>query len=298
MQLSCCLVILSFLMGDLGYCAQTDSSVSVSYTESEKQNNNQELKIIVKRKLVTTKVSKENVLQASNIDKHQNDFQISNKTQIDSIKSSRNRTLSTEDEQNALFCLEKDLLFSVKHQQCFPPLSDKACVAGQAKWFVARRSRLEGVCRKIPCSDPAAPVLHNGTCSALHTSNCPHNNRLFVNKFGRGYCDCDEGWRRHQEDELCYQDRSAGPCGPGETWLAGSCLSQDCGPDQRAWADGQCYTVDSEAGGCGLVLQAGRLVCRATEERGRGLLSGLARRCRAGRVWHKLRRRCVRLFRG
>merc|ERR1711872_10933 len=226
----------------------------------------------------------------------------------------KGRQLHRRDRKAARECRKKKLLFSTKDKKCHQPTSPGRCKNN--KWFVAVKGQLQGVCKVNKCQDNEKPILFNGTCSPLHGS-CPPGSRLFLNKRGEGYCDCDEGYSYNREDDSCYKEHTAGPCTSGEMWLQrntpqkhrtghkvwGKCKENKCEEGEVEWKDKKCYKVDEgemfdmcvsdEKGE--IVLEDNIITCKMVME-GRAVIGGVSRSCRRGRAWSRYRNRCVRVF--
>jgi len=222
--------------------------------------------------------------------------------------------LSRRDKKTARECRKKKLLFSTLDKKCHEPTTTGPCK--NDKWFVAVKGQLQGVCKRNPCPGEENPILFNGTCSSLYGS-CPPASRLFLNKRGVGFCDCDYGYSYSQEDDTCYKEHTPGPCGEKETWLRrrtpkkhrtghkvfGKCKVNKCEEGMLEWKDKKCYKVDQgemfamcvaeEKGE--IELEDEVLTCKLVME-GRAVVGGISRSCRRGRAWSRYRNRCVRVY--
>jgi hypothetical protein len=98
--------------------------------------------------------------------------------------------------------------FPFRGDSCNYPLSTSPCEEGE--WAVVTSSNMLA-CKPLPCEH--SKVLFNGKCIHMYdTVACPAvGDRLFVNKYGEGVCDCDDGWGRG-EDGRCYQEFTRGFC--------------------------------------------------------------------------------------
>lgn len=98
--------------------------------------------------------------------------------------------------------------FSFQRGSCYYPLSSEPCEEGE--WAVVTSLNMLA-CQPLPCEP--SKVLFNGKCIHMYdTLACPAvGERLFVNKYGEGVCDCDDGWGRG-EDGRCYQEFTRGFC--------------------------------------------------------------------------------------
>eukprot|EP00092_Neocalanus_flemingeri_P027772 GFUD01030146.1.p1 GENE.GFUD01030146.1~~GFUD01030146.1.p1 ORF type:complete len:350 (-),score=77.24 GFUD01030146.1:126-1175(-) len=222
--------------------------------------------------------------------------------------------LSRSDKKLARDCRKKHLLFSKKDNKCHEPTSEGPC--NNDKWFVAVKGKLEGVCRRNQCTSDETPILFNGTCSALF-GVCPNSSRLYLNKRGEGFCDCDQGFSYNIEDDKCHREHTQGPCTDKQTWLRrktpknhktghkvfGKCKENKCGEGEVEWKDEKCYTVDRgdminmclESQQGELVIENEVLACTMVT-RGRAVAMGIGRSCRRGRAWSSYRNRCVRVY--
>ena len=97
--------------------------------------------------------------------------------------------------------------FPFENGQCYVPSSSAPCREGE--WAVVTNSTL--TCEDIPCGP--VEVLLDGICSNLFDPiACPDTGeRLFLDRHGQGFCDCDNGWGRW-EDGSCYQEFTRGFC--------------------------------------------------------------------------------------
>merc|ERR1711915_889046 len=87
--------------------------------------------------------------------------------------------LSQQEKKAARNCRRKKLLYSLKDKKCHEPTTSGPC--RNNKWFVAIKGKLQGVCRRIPCTNEDTPILYNETCSPIY-GVCPDRQRLFLNK--------------------------------------------------------------------------------------------------------------------
>jgi len=225
-----------------------------------------------------------------------------------------NSKLSQQEKKAARNCRRKKLLYSLKDKKCHEPTSSGPC--RNNKWFVAIKGKLQGVCRRNPCTNEDTPILYNQTCSPIY-GVCPDRQRLFLNKKGEGFCDCDEGFSYNIADDSCHREYDLGPCNKGEIWqrieapkkhgtghkVFGECKMDKCGEGEREWKDGDCYLVDTgnsfemcmDSKKGGIILEDGLLTCKMVQD-GRSVIMGVGRSCRRGRTWSSYRNRCVRLF--
>merc|ERR1719481_833854 len=106
-------------------------------------------------------------------------------------KNSKNE-LSNNEKAKAKDCRKMKKVYSTKTGKCHQPTSQGPCKKN--KWFIAKRGRLDGVCRIPPCGE--GEVLYRGECQQAtgRSSVCPARHRLFLNKRGVGYCDCQQGF--------------------------------------------------------------------------------------------------------
>jgi len=229
-------------------------------------------------------------------------------------KRGKKGKLSRQDKKTARSCRKKKLLFSVVDKKCYEPTSSGPCKNNT--WFVSVPGKLQGVCRRNPCPGDENPILYDGVCSSLYGS-CPGGSRLYLNKRGVGFCDCDQGYSYSREDDACYKEHTPGPCTQGDTWLRratpskhrtghkvwGKCVLNKCEEGEVEWKDKKCYKVDQgemfemcvadERGE--LVLEDNVVTCKMVME-GRAVAMGISRSCRRGRAWSRYRNRCVRVF--
>jgi len=229
-------------------------------------------------------------------------------------KVNSNSKLSHSDKKKARACRKKQLLFSLTDTKCHNPTSEGPC--RNNKWFVAVKGKLEGVCRRNLCTSEENPIMYDGTCSGLYES-CPKSSRLYLNKRGRGFCDCDQGFSYNTEDDSCHREHTQGPCGEEETWLGrkapekhktghkvfGKCVQNKCENGEAKWKDKKCYKVDSgdmfnmclDSQHGELAIEDKLMTCKM-ETRGRAVIMGAGRSCRRGRTWSSYRNRCVRVY--
>ena len=98
--------------------------------------------------------------------------------------------------------------YPLGQENCFLPLSREPCDDGQ--WTVVTAdNRLK--CENIPCKNEEA--IFNETCINMFDSKACNNfgERLYIDKYGKGVCDCDDGWLRG-DDGACYQEFTRGFC--------------------------------------------------------------------------------------
>ena len=220
------------------------------------------------------------------------------------FRGNKNRHLTSTDKIKARECRRKNKLYFRKNKKCHQPLVQGPC-KNSTKWIVAIKGRLDGVCRERPCLDEATPILHNGTCVPIDYHACPRYSRLYLNKRGEGYCDCEAGYSRLSDgDGVCYRDFLPGPCDAGSSLVlvGGKCVLSPCPAGEMMWQDGSCHPADPGLAECegDLELVADlpsppSLSCRGWPGRGR-VITGNSRHCRRGRVWSSWRGSCVRLF--
>jgi len=196
----------------------------------------------------------------------------------------RAQKLSRREKTRARECRKRGRLYLRTEQKCYKPNEPGLC--RQGRWFVAERGRLDGVCQVPPCQDPNTPILYKGTCSSVYDT-CPDQNaRLYLNKRGVGFCECDEGFSFNTADGKCYRERTRGPCNRQQTWLSldkkkvakdqraghkrfGKCRRTKCGEGQVKWKGGVCADNGEEAvESCvqsadnAVELTDGRITCR------------------------------------
>merc|ERR1712215_222480 len=82
-----------------------------------------------------------------------------------------------------------------------------------------------GVCKRNLCTNEKTPIMFNGTCSQIY-GNCPHSSRLYINKRGLGFCDCDDGFSYNIADDKCYKEHTQGPCTPHRYGYGGGKLQR------------------------------------------------------------------------
>jgi len=208
----------------------------------------------------------------------------------------KNRHLTRTDKMNARECRRKKKLYFRKTKKCHRPLVQGPC-KNSTKWIIAIKGRLDGVCRERPCLDDATPILYNGTCVPIDNEDCPQHSRLYMNKRGEGYCDCDGGYSQY-EDGLCYREQLAGPCENQTVLVGGECVTSPCQPGEMMWSDGECHRTEPDLDQCDghlLLDTAGTVTCQPRQDMGRAI-TGNTRNCRRGRVWSSWRRKCVRIF--
>lgn len=221
------------------------------------------------------------------------------------FRGNKNRHLTRTDKMKARECRRKKKLYFRKSQKCHQPLVQGPCKTSN-KWLVAIKGRLDGVCRERPCLDDATPILYNGTCVPIDNEDCPQYSRLYLNKRGEAYCDCETGYSRLSDgDGDCYRDFLTGPCVPGSSLVlvAGQCVPDPCQAGEIMWSDGKCRPVQAGLDQCegDLELQPDTelVTCQARQDPGAPgprVIMGNTRTCRRGQVWSRWRGRCVRLF--
>jgi len=140
----------------------------------------------------------------------------------------RQERLTVREKRRARECRKRGRLYRRSDQKCYKANHQGICPVG--RWFVAEKGRLDGVCQALPCSQPDTPVLYQGTCSPVFDTCGQPNTRLYLNKKGRGFCGCDEGFSYNHQDSRCYRERTRGPCPDGQTWLS---LDKKKVPKQR-----------------------------------------------------------------
>jgi len=219
------------------------------------------------------------------------------------FRGNKNRHLKRTDKMKARECRRKKKLYFRKTKNCHQPLLQGPCKAS-TKWIVAVKGRLDGVCRPRPCLDGATPILYNGTCVPIDSGSCPQHSRLYVNKRGEGYCDCEAGYSRLSDGAGdCYRDFLTGPCDPGASLVlvGGECVPSPCQPGEMMWSDGECWPAQPDLAQCEGDLElhpaTQTLTCQPwpAQEMGRAI-TGNTSHCRRGQVWSRWRGRCVRLF--
>ena len=91
--------------------------------------------------------------------------------------------------------------YPLENGKCFPPLSMEPCEEGHWTVIMAdKRMR----CQAIPCKEGQA--LFARICVPVFEKlACPKSGeRLYVNQYGKGFCDCDDDWERG-DDGVCYE---------------------------------------------------------------------------------------------
>ena len=217
---------------------------------------------------------------------------------FDKKKHKKNK-LSRRNKKKAANCRKRGLLLSVKDRKCYKPTLKGPCKDGE--WFVAVKRQLQGFCKINECTSEENPIMFNGTCSALYGS-CPPSSRLYLNKRGRGFCDCEEGFSFSPADSVCHREQRQGPCAEGQTWQCrkppkknrrghqawGRCKEVECGEGEVEWRDRKCYKVDSgqifdkclEDRDGQLVIEDGVITCSRREGRSRSLAREVVGSCR------------------
>lgn len=71
---------------------------------------------------------------------------------------------------------------------------------------------MQPTCASKPCGPNS--VLLEGKCRTPVMS-CPPSQRLIVNEYGEGECDCAPGLVYFEATRMCYAPYSQGPCLPG-----------------------------------------------------------------------------------
>jgi len=229
------------------------------------------------------------------------------------MKKSKGK-LTRRDKKSARECRKKKLLFSTIDKKCHEPTSAGPCKNN--KWFVAVKGQLQGACRTNQCTNDETPIMFNKTCSELYGS-CPKFSRLYLNKRGLGFCDCDEGYSYDIEAGTCFKEHTQGPCTDEQTWLRrrtpknhktghkvfGKCKLNKCEEGQIEWKNKKCYKVEKRAmfdmcvenENGEMVVEDDVLTCKMVLE-GRAVSLGVSRSCRRGRAWSPYRKRCVRVY--
>ena len=207
----------------------------------------------------------------------------------------KNRRLTRTDKMKARDCRRKNELFFRKTKRCHSPLEQGPCKQA-TKWIVSIRGRLDGVCRERPCLDEATPILYNGTCVSIDNEDCPQYSRLYLNKRGEGYCDCEEGYSQHSGS--CHRDHLPGPCADSTVLVGGHCLPHPCPEGRILWTNGECHLVSASLSECegDVELDPDSQTLTCQPQLGRGIVTGWSRSCRSGLAWSSWRGRCVRLF--
>jgi len=241
--------------------------------------------------------------------------QIFNKKKHKKNKKGKKRQLTQPEKKQARKCRKQKLLFSIKDKKCHEPTSQGPCKNN--KWFVAVQGKLNGVCKRNRCTDEENPIMFNGTCSQIY-GNCPNSSRLYINKKGLGFCDCDEGFSYSIADDKCYKEYTQGPCSPTQIWVRrrktpknhktghkvfGKCKDNECKEGEVEWKDKKCYKVDTDENYdmCAdsdkgdILLENDMITCELVQQ-GRAVILGVGRSCRRGRTWSSYRNRCVRVF--
>jgi len=190
--------------------------------------------------------------------------------------------LNRREKTRARDCRKRGRLYLRTEQKCYKPNEPGLC--RQGRWFVAQRGRLDGVCLVPPCQDPTTPIFYKGTCSSVYGSCSDPNARLYLNKRGVGFCECDEGFSFNTEDGKCYRERTRGPCNRQQTWLSldkkkvakdqraghkrfGKCRRTKCGEGQVKWKGGVCADNGAEescvqSADNAVEVADGRITCR------------------------------------
>eukprot|EP00092_Neocalanus_flemingeri_P009649 GFUD01010390.1.p1 GENE.GFUD01010390.1~~GFUD01010390.1.p1 ORF type:complete len:342 (+),score=71.73 GFUD01010390.1:104-1027(+) len=222
--------------------------------------------------------------------------------------------LSRSDKRKARDCRKKRQIFSMDDNKCYNPISEGPCKNN--KWFVAVKGKLGGVCKRRECTSVEAPILFKGTCSNLY-GKCPKSSRLYLNKRGVGFCDCDEGFSYNIADDTCHRERVQGPCTDQQIWkrtkapknhktghkIFGKCKKNKCEEGEAKWKDQKCYKVDRgdifnkclESQNGELVIEAGMMTCKMVLT-GQGEVAGVRSSCRHGDAWSFDRNKCIRVY--
>ena len=162
----------------------------------------------------------------------------------------KNKRLTKSDRKKALECRKKDKLFFQRDKKCYHPLAQEPCRTAN-KWFVAHKTRLDGVCRIKPCLGDNKLVSLNGTCVSYDGDNCPgEHNRVYLNIDGKGYCGCQDGFSKDSRDGSCYRNYLQGPCSQSQTWVNANCLEHSCPPGNVFWRDKQCHPLANNITQC------------------------------------------------
>jgi len=177
----------------------------------------------------------------------------------------RAQKLNRREKARARECRKLGRLYLRTEEKCYKPNTPGLC--RQGRWFVAERGRLDGVCQVPPCQYQQIPILFKGACSSVYGS-CPDPNaRLYLNKRGVGFCECDEGFSFNTADGRCYRERTRGPCNSQQTWLSldkkkvakdersghkrfGKCRRTKCGAGQVKWQGGVCAVHGADNQSC------------------------------------------------
>lgn len=213
--------------------------------------------------------------------------------------------------KQAEHCKKLNMIFSLHGNTCHTPTSVGPCDPS-THWFVAQDDSWVGICRPRLCTGQNTPFLYKGVCSPIH-GKCGQGERLYNDRFGEGFCGCDDGFLYHAKDNKCYRENLRGPCVEGKqwvkkrgSWMDGVCKRRGCNGGRVKWQDGMCYKIQE-----GLAFQN----CSASVE---GVVKKVekknvldcfmeikmraiapvfqGRRCRRGRTWSRYRKRCVRSY--
>ncbi|KAK4300975.1 hypothetical protein Pmani_026847 [Petrolisthes manimaculis] len=98
--------------------------------------------------------------------------------------------------------------------QCVTLLTQGPCQPGQ--WVKLRHTDLQPTCASKPCGPNS--VIWEGDCrppGSIPVTSCPPSQRLILNEFGEGECDCDLGLVYYEGTKMCYTPYTQGPCLPG-----------------------------------------------------------------------------------
>ena len=167
-------------------------------------------------------------------------------------KFRKNKRLTKTDRKKIRECRKKDKLFSRRDKKCYHPLTEEPCGAKSNKWFVSRKSQIdgEGVCRPKPCLKDDKPIFLNGTCVAQDDTTCPLFQEVVHTFEGEAICDCRVGFSSPNieltTNITCHRDHTQGPCEQDRVWIQGKCRRRrGCGEGQTLWQDGECLDLDS-----------------------------------------------------
>lgn len=118
-------------------------------------------------------------------------------------------------QKEAKKCLAQTKILSEEDGKCYDVTSQEPCREGE--WLVLRdRDTLIGSCQPRLCQK-MEEVEVDGICEIVWNSKwcVGRGERLYVNVYGKGECDCEDGWYRHSDGE-CYQENTQGWCGEGD----------------------------------------------------------------------------------
>ena len=171
------------------------------------------------------------------------------------FNQNKNRRITKIDRKKARKCRKRDKLFSRRDKKCYHPLAEEPCSTN--KWLVSRKKGQDGVgvCRTKLCQEqeeelriPLAMV--NGTCVPLNNNTCSTHQKIFLNIHGEGFCDCQEGFSKNQDDGECYRDFLQGLCDDDEVFVYGECEKHECEDGLNLWEDDKCYPLDEDMETC------------------------------------------------